>query len=215
MNRFDMRSVETIHFIVLEVGRAPGEKSPQSAIRPVPALSGNPQSKGFTLIEIVITIVLIGIISGLAALIILQGARIYTSEADRSNVNYQAKLAVERMEREVRLISSATTTDIWEMSNNDLQFCDINRKAVRYQLDGSYLKRYELAACSSSQPLWGSWYALSPQIDVANSSFVYYQQDGTTFAVSPATLWYVEINLIATQGSETLRLRTRAHPRNF
>ena len=50
--------------------------------------------KGFTLIEIVITIVLVSILSGIATLIILQGVKAYSSEDQRSDVHYQSRLAM-------------------------------------------------------------------------------------------------------------------------
>ena len=43
----------------------------------------NPESNGFTLVEIVVTIVIIGIISGIAAMIILQGVKVYSAEQSR------------------------------------------------------------------------------------------------------------------------------------
>src|SRR5574341_583889 len=86
----------------------------------------NPQSKGFTLVEIVITIVLIGILSGIAAMIILQGVRAYSDEQSRSDVHYQARLALERMAREIRMIRSTadmSTPTAWAI---DLRFTEVD-----------------------------------------------------------------------------------------
>src|SRR6266508_4282581 len=66
----------------------------------------NPQSNGFTLIEIIITIVVTSIIAGLSAVIILQGVRSYSDEDTRSDLHYQTRLAVERMAREIRMVNS-------------------------------------------------------------------------------------------------------------
>jgi prepilin-type N-terminal cleavage/methylation domain-containing protein len=181
-----------------------GAIHPQSAIR-------NPQSNGFTLIEIVITIVLITILSGLAAVIILQGVRAYSDEKNRSDVHYQARIAMERMAREIRLIRSQTVGDIPTMGATDLVFCDVTGRAIEFQLSGTALNRRESATCSP--PAWGGWNALSTS-GVNPLTFTYLDSAGAGGATA-VNLWFVEINLTDTQGSESLQMRTRVHPRNF
>lgn len=155
-----------------------------------------PNSKGFTLIEIVITIVLISIISGIAAMIILQGVRAYSDERNRSDVHYQARLAMERMAREIRMIRSRA--DITTMANADLQFTDVYGNTVRFNLVGSDIQRSGSVLASNISPF----------------AFSYYDTAGALTALS-ANLWLVEIALTATQGTETIQMRTRVHPRNF
>jgi prepilin-type N-terminal cleavage/methylation domain-containing protein len=177
--------------------------NPKSEIR-------NLKSRGFTLVEIIITIVIVGIIAGIAAMIILQGVRAYSAEQSRGDVHYQARLAVERMVREVRLVRSRTVADIPTMTPTDLLFCDVTGKAVEFQLVGTALNRRESATCS---PLaWGGWNALATGVTPLN--FTYFQPDGVT-AATATTLWFIVIDMTDAQGSETLQLRTRVHPRNF
>jgi prepilin-type N-terminal cleavage/methylation domain-containing protein len=92
---------------------------PHSALR-------NPQSNGFTLIEIVITIVLVTILAGLAAVIILQGVRAYSDEDSRSDIHYQTRLAVERIAREARQITDCNTITMLFKSRGDVLFHDMN-----------------------------------------------------------------------------------------
>jgi prepilin-type N-terminal cleavage/methylation domain-containing protein len=168
------------------------------------------KSKGFTLIELIITIVITAIIAGMASLIIMQGVKAYTDEQSHSNVHYQAKLAVERMAREIRLIRSQTAVDVPTMNATDLLFCDVTGKAVEFQLAGITLNRRESATCS---PLtWGGWNALAT--GVAPLTFSYLQQDGVN-AAAATNLWYVAIDVTDVQGADTLRMRTRVHPMNF
>ncbi len=172
-----------------------------------------PNSNGFTLIEIVITIVIVSIISGIGAMIVMQGARSYSAEDTRSDVDYQARLSVERIAREARLIRNNTAADILTMTSTDLVFCDVTGRAVEFQVSGTTVSRRESAACS---PLaWGGWNILASSIDTANSSFSYFQQDGTTAAVSADQVWFVMIKIKATQGSESVAVQTRVHPMNF
>jgi prepilin-type N-terminal cleavage/methylation domain-containing protein len=173
-----------------------------------------PNSKGFTLIEAIITIVIVGIISSIAALIILEGMKASSKEQNLSGVHYQARIAMERMGREIRLIRWNTTlaqADVTTMTATDLIFCDVTGKAVEFQLAGSVLNRRESATCS---PLaWGGWNTLSSS-GVNPLTFSYLDSTGAGGATA-ANLWFVDINLTDTQGSDSLQMRSRVHPRNF
>ena len=154
---------------------------------------------GFTLVEIIITIVLVSIIAIIAALIILQGVRAYSGERSRSDVHYQARLAMERMEREIRLIRNQGTSNIPIMVNNNLQFVDVNGATVNFSWVGTTLSRGADALAQN----------------ITAFTFNYYQQDGVTTAATADVLWYVDITMTDTQGSNALQLRTTVHPRNF
>jgi prepilin-type N-terminal cleavage/methylation domain-containing protein len=172
----------------------------------------NARTKGFTLIEIVITIVLVSIIAGIGAMIVMQGVRSYAAEDTRSDVLYQARFATERIAREARLIRDATATNILAMTSTDLVFCDITGKAVEFMVGGTTVSRRESAACSLPA---GGWNTLALSIDPANSSFSYLQQDGITTTLDPTQVWFVTIKITATQGSESMAVQTRVHPMNF
>lgn len=156
-----------------------------------------PNSKGFTLIEIIVTIVIVGIIGGIAALIITQGVRAYSDQAVRSDVHYQARLAMERMAREIRTVRSRA--DVTAMLTNDLQFVDISGNTVRFNLAGTDIQRSGAVLASNISAL----------------AFTYYENDGTTAAATSATLWQIVISVTATRGAESVQMRTRVHPRNF
>jgi len=164
-----------------------------------------PNSKGFTLIEIVITIVLVSILSGLAAVIILQGVKAYSAEQIRSDVHYQAKLAVERMAREIRTIRSATAADITTMTATNLQFNNISGNNIQFQRSGA----------SAPYTLLRNADVLATHVQSMTLS--YFANDGTTVVTSGtvANLWFVVIDVTDQQGSDSLQIRTRVHPRNF
>ena len=87
---------------------------------------------GFTLIEMVITIVVIGIIAGISAMLILQAMRGYSDQDARADLTNQARLAVERMAREIREIRDCTATDITTMVPGTLAFVDNTGAAIAY-----------------------------------------------------------------------------------
>ncbi len=160
---------------------------------------------GFTLIEIVMTIVIVSIIAGVSGMIIASGVRAYSDEQARSDVHYQARLAMERMTREIRTMRgrAAAPDDIPNMAANALGFYDITGVLVEFDLSGTNLRR---------QQDGGGWQTLATNI--AGPLFEYYDNAGNPGAAQNA-LWYVEIGLTATQGSESLQMNTRVHPRNF
>jgi prepilin-type N-terminal cleavage/methylation domain-containing protein len=164
----------------------------------------NRRSTGFTLVEVVVTIVIVAIIAGIAAATILQGVRAFSTEQSRSDAHYQAKLAVERMAREIRLLRSQTAADIPTMTATDIGFTDIQGSQVRFQLSGSTVRR--------SGDNGATWQTLASGI--TSLVFGYYQNDGVTVATA-ATLWYVVIDATSTEGAESLHIRTTVHPRNF
>jgi prepilin-type N-terminal cleavage/methylation domain-containing protein len=164
-----------------------------------------PHSNGFTLIEIVITIVIVGIIAGIAAMIIAQGVRAYSDEQSRSDVHYQARLAVERMSREIKLIRSQTIADITWMNPTLFQYTDVQGNQMGFRLNAGNVER--------TQNNGVTWQTLATG-GVITLNFSYLQQDGVTGAAA-ATLWYVDITMSDQQGTDTLQMRTRVHPRNF
>jgi hypothetical protein len=91
------------------------------------------------------------------------------------------------------------------MNPTDLRFTDINGTDVRFQLDGSN-------NIQRSQNGGVTWNVLASGISALTIN--YFQQDGVTVAIA-TNLWFIDITLTDTQGSESLTLRTRVHPRNF
>jgi MSHA biogenesis protein MshO len=167
-----------------------------------------PNSNGFTLIEIVITIVIVSILSGLAAMIILQGVRAYSDERSRSDVHYQSRAAMERMAREIRMIrwdDTAGQADVTTMTATMLRYTDIQGIRMGFRLSGTEIQRTEDNAAT--------WQTLASGVQSLN--FAYFQQDGIATAADATTLWFVAITMTDKQGAETLPMRTRVHPRNF
>jgi prepilin-type N-terminal cleavage/methylation domain-containing protein len=168
----------------------------------------NQHSKGFTLIEIVITIVIVGIIAGIASMIILQGARTYSAEDSRGNAHYQARLAVERVAREARLIRSCG--DITYPMNNpfgSLTFTDVNGNSITFSVAGGNLSR--------GANILANGVTSATPFRFLNRTGAALTSPINSCGVAPNDIWYLEIDLTDTQGSETLEIRTRVHPMNF
>lgn len=160
-----------------------------------------PNSKGFTLIEIVMTIVLVSILASLAAVVILQGVRAYSDEDSRSDIHYQTRLAVERIAREARQISDCTTINVPVNPGGTFSFFDINTGVtVTFSISGTDLMRNADRLASG--------------INAAQSSFSFLATNGTLTTFCPG-IWFIDISVRDDKGTQSLPMRTRVHPRNF
>jgi prepilin-type N-terminal cleavage/methylation domain-containing protein len=164
-----------------------------------PVCCANRREAGFTLIELIVTIVVMGIISGVAALLILQGLNAFIAEDVRASLTNDGRLAIERMAREIRTIRSRTAADIPTMLGGTLSFVDLDGNPITYTSGGGTVTRNGTPLASATTAALG---------------FLYFQQDGTP-AGSADQVWVIQVDLTLTTGGESQAFRIRAHPRNF
>jgi prepilin-type N-terminal cleavage/methylation domain-containing protein len=154
--------------------------------------------KGFTMVELVIVIVLIGIIAMTASLLIGQSAQTYQKEDNYAAITNQGRLALEEMAREIRMIRSPSDITSSCASTTALNFTDTNGSLIAYSFSGSTL--------SAGAP--------SLADNLTFFAITYYDKNGLATTSCPA-VWTVTINLTATQGSDSLPMRITLHPRSF
>lgn len=156
---------------------------------------------GFTLIELTLAILIIGIVSVMVSMMLRQGVDAYITEDRQANITNDGRLAIERMAREIRTIRSRTAGDLSTMTAATLTFTDIDgNPAITYTSGGGNITRSGTILASA---------------DSASLAFSYFQQDGVTVAAAASQVWTIEINLTLTRGSESQAFRVRVHPRNF
>lgn len=171
-------------------------------------LKNRKNHNGFTLIEIVIVIVILGILSSLAALIILQGVRAYSVEDQRSDVRYQAGLAMERMVREIRLIRRPVDVTSLLTDRTLLQYVDINNASMGFRLTaGGQIQRTEDGGTT--------WLPLAYGITAPGGNMFTYLDNTGAITATQANLWLIQIQFTATQGTESINMLTTLHPMNF
>jgi prepilin-type N-terminal cleavage/methylation domain-containing protein len=100
-------------------------------------------SAGFTLIEIVIVCVLIGVIAAVIIPPLHQGAQSFTVSETRGDLSSQARQAATRMVRELRNIQKEAnnTPNITAANATSITFVDVLDSAITFSLSGSTLQR--------------------------------------------------------------------------
>jgi prepilin-type N-terminal cleavage/methylation domain-containing protein len=150
---------------------------------------------GFTLIEIVIVLVLLGILSTITAPLLLKSAEAANISGDTSNVLSQGRLALTRMSRELRNMRSISSSDL-TMAASQIVFTMVDGTAITYSYSGGNVLR-------NSQ-------TLTP----ANSlSFAYYDANGAVTAVN-ANVRYITVSFSITENSSTEDFVSTVYLRN-
>jgi prepilin-type N-terminal cleavage/methylation domain-containing protein len=113
-------------------------------------------SKGFTMIEIIIVIIILSIISAITIKFLVDGLRIYTIAVNQKTLFDEGKLALERMCRDIRDARSITTpaaggsgsTVTVLRSNATVQ--DIVDESITFRLTGSTLEKVKASPVATS-----------------------------------------------------------------
>ena len=148
-------------------------------------------ARGFTLIEVVITLVIAGVLATIGATLMSSGFRSYFLGRELSRDSAQGTLALERMTRDLRAVRSAA--DLTTIGASTLTFVDVDGNTISYALSAGSLTRSQNG---------GTAQALAA--NVSSLAFTYLQNDGQTTAASAAAVWYIAAAVtVATQNVST------------
>ncbi|MFA5839421.1 MAG: type II secretion system protein [Candidatus Margulisiibacteriota bacterium] len=155
---------------------------------------------GFTLVELVISILIAGIISLAFSAIIQGGMRNWFFIRDQKNYLAESRSVLKRMVTEIRRVKSASSADILVFTSNHLQFNDVDSTSIDYQQSGTILLR-------NSQTLLQN---LSPTGGV---SFEYLNSSGAVTS-SAESIRTIKITLQVQDPDNLVKLQSAASIRN-
>ena len=163
--------------------------------------------KGVTLIELVITMVLMGLVAVIVANVFSTGVKGSLVTDYRKEALDQARVAMERMRREIRnLNNSASVT-----TGTATQFCftDTESTLIDYNYSNPAIIR-DTGNCAA-----GGGATLATNI--TSFSFTYLRADATTTdaAFSAANTKLIRITLTSYISGESVTLQTEVWPRNL
>jgi prepilin-type N-terminal cleavage/methylation domain-containing protein len=162
--------------------------------------------RGVTLIEMVLSIVLIGVIGIVASNLFLYSTRSVLTGNNVREATQVNRLAMDRMIREIRNV--ANNTSVTTATATTFAFTDTGGNAVDFTLVGTTLNRAGTALASN----------------VSGLTFTYLDNTGGTIALSPGEpkvsplatdIWWVQIDMTVGTGTDTVQFRSRVHPRIF
>jgi prepilin-type N-terminal cleavage/methylation domain-containing protein len=162
--------------------------------------------KGFTLIEIIIVIVILGIVSAITIKFLTDGLRIYTMTVNQKTLFDEGKLALERMCRDIRDARSITTpapggsgsTITFLRGNSTTQ--DVADESITFQLTGSTLEKVKSLPSATS--------AMAFNV----TTFTVTRGQAATNNENEIT---IQLNLALTGSLERVDLQTRVYPKNL
>jgi prepilin-type N-terminal cleavage/methylation domain-containing protein len=161
------------------------------------------RTKGLTLIEMVMTIVIVGILSGVLMFSIKGIMDLWNFWSFRSEVASQGRIGVMRMVREIRQIRNETTILIADRAH--IQFNDTSDQTIDYALNGTNLNRNGNALATG----------------VTNLTFTYYNISNALLAPLPLNqtnreaIYLIGLGLTMVSGDQNKTLETRVYPRNL
>lgn len=160
-------------------------------------------AKAFTMIELIVTIVIVAIIGISASKLLVSAYQTGYTARDLTDVDWQFRVALERMAREMQSIRSATSADLTISPTTEITFKTVSGNTIQYALSGNLLTRTENA---------GSAIALAD--NVSNLSFSYHNATGASTA-TVANVRYITISFDISRGDIDSSYKTTVFPRNI
>ena len=159
---------------------------------------------GFTLVELLMVIILLGIVAAVAAPTMQSGFQAYFTGRDISEVDWQARVALERLTRELRSVRAPA--DLALAAANDLTFVDLDGNSIRYCMGA-------VGTCpGAAGDLMRNSQPLATGIGALTFSFLTRAGGATGTA---ALAFYVSASFTATRNAITKTHQATVAPRNF
>ncbi|MBI3754038.1 MAG: prepilin-type N-terminal cleavage/methylation domain-containing protein [Deltaproteobacteria bacterium] len=169
--------------------------------------------KGFTLIEMIMVIILIGIVAAVIAVPLSQGVKGWFQATSREGISQSGRIGIERMAREIRNTArtAANAPCISAASATSFTFSDIsgdltNCNSITFSLSGTNLYRCPDSACATKYTLADNVNSLSIQYyNKSNQCMLAAANCPAPIGLTISSICRLSIEITSTQGGEILR----------
>lgn len=151
---------------------------------------------GFSLVELIVVIVVLGIVGSMGAIVVRDGMLGYLRGREITSADWQGRLALERITRELR---DASAIAAGSCDTSTFAYSDINAAPISYTQSTTTLLR-------NGQPLADN---------VTGLRFYCLQNDGQTYTTTPSAVYYVTVSMIVSTANTSATYRSTVKPRNF
>lgn len=145
--------------------------------------------QGFTLVELILVIVIMGVISVIVGKILFQSFKTFIASQNISDIAWQSFLPMQDIANDVHSIRSAN--DIITISATNFSFVNMAGTTITYQLTGSVLTRNSQTLANGVQSLTFG-----------------YRNENYAVTTVPANVRYITISASFNQGNLTLPFTT-------
>jgi prepilin-type N-terminal cleavage/methylation domain-containing protein len=159
-----------------------------------------PNPRGFSLVEVIVVIVVLGIVAGMGAMVVRDGMLGWLRGREISGADWQGRLAFERIARELRDVAPPGSSNISAAScgTSTFTFSDISSTPISYTQITTTLLR-------NGQPL----------ADNVSGLRFYCLQSDVQPTVVPANVYYITVSMIVSTTNTKATYRDTVRPRNF
>lgn len=169
--------------------------------------------RAYTLVEVLLTLVILGIIMGIGTSAMLSGIETWGVFTQRKELLGNGTMAIDRMLREIRMVRD--TAGITTADQSNIVFTDTNNNSIRFYLSGTTLNR--------SRRMFGAWWPNGLLRNVRRLEFNYYNAAGAVLGrpVSDgSSIRRIRIDIELSKGSGriasgTVSLESDVWPRNL
>jgi prepilin-type N-terminal cleavage/methylation domain-containing protein len=162
---------------------------------------------GFTLFEMIVVIVLTAVIFAVGGLLLGHSFQSFVTARDDENVGAQGRVALERMEREIRAVRTQDANGMTTLQANNFQFIDTDGNTV-----GFY---YNSGAGQVMRSDGTNTYPLADNVTAMN--YEYTDSGGNVLTIPPTatSVYGITVSLAVAKGGLTQNYRVTLVPRRF
>lgn len=164
-------------------------------------------SSGFTLVELIISILLFGIIGVLLVQVFLTGGKFYESVVNGQEISDNMFIAQRRFNMDIA--SLRDSQHILYADSTRLQFIDSSLDTFQYRYAGGTL--YRTVNNTGEFPI--------AQYLTDSTSFYYFNVNEVVIAENPVTslttIWSIRLKLVGTKGTRDVTLQSLKSPQNL